>query len=172
MEVITTTVTNFDLHDIARVSRTYNLSKYYIVNHLESQQDFVKKMQDYWSSDFGAEYNSDRQEAFKVVEVKPDLKAVLNEIESKTGKQPVIIATDARKYDNTISYKKLRNNIAKQQRPYLILLGTGWGLTQEIIEDADYILEPIYGNGDYNHLSVRSAASIILDRLVGEEWWI
>ncbi|ADL13169.1 RNA methyltransferase [Acetohalobium arabaticum] len=171
MEVITTTVTNFDLHDIARVSRTYNLDKYYIVNHLDSQQEFVKKMQNYWSSDFGAEYNSDRQEAFKVVEIKPDLEAVLNEIEAETGKEPVVIATDARKYENTIGYKDLRDDIATDQRPYLILLGTGWGLTQEVIEEADYILEPIYGRGDYNHLSVRSAASIILDRLVGEEWW-
>lgn len=171
MKVITTTVTNFDLHDIARVSRTYNLAKYYIVNHLDSQQEFVGKMQDYWSSDFGAEYNSDRQEAFKVVEVKPDLEAVLDEIEAETGKSPVVIATDARKYDNTISYKELRNDIAKEQYPYLILLGTGWGLTQEVVKEADYVLEPIYGRGDYNHLSVRSAASIILDRLIGEEWW-
>lgn len=171
MEVITTTVTNFDLHDIARVSRTYNLDKYYIINHLDSQQEFVKKMQDYWSSDFGAEYNSDRQEAFKVIEIKPDLEAVLEEIEDETGKSPVMIATDAREYENTIGYKELRDDIRQGQRPYLILLGTGWGLTQEIIEEADYILEPIYGRGDYNHLSVRSAASIILDRLVGGEWW-
>jgi len=31
-----------------------------------------------------------------------------------------------------------------------------------------YILEPIRGNAKYNHLSVRSAVSIILDRLLGE----
>jgi hypothetical protein len=35
----------------------------------------------------------------------------------------------------------------------------------------DYILEPVYGPGEYNHLSVRSAVAIILDRLAGEAWW-
>jgi hypothetical protein len=39
------------------------------------------------------------------------------------------------------------------------------------MEQADYILEPIYGPGEYNHLSVRSAVAIILDRLLGEDWY-
>ncbi|MGM0471652.1 MAG: RNA methyltransferase [Bacillota bacterium] len=171
MKVITTTVTNFDLHDISRVSRTYNLNQYYIVNHLDSQQEFVKQMQDYWSSDFGAEYNSDRQEAFSVVEIKPDLAAVKEEITAECGQSPQVIATDARKYDNTIGYRTLRDKLTQEDQPYLLLLGTGWGLTEEVIKRADYILEPIYGNGEYNHLSVRSAASIMLDRLVGSQWW-
>jgi hypothetical protein len=46
-------------------------------------------------------------------------------------------------------------------------LGTGWGLTEECFSAADFILEPIAGNGSYNHLSVRSAAAIMLDRLLG-----
>jgi hypothetical protein len=32
---------------------------------------------------------------------------------------------------------------------------------------ADYILDPLAGAGTYNHLSVRSAVAIILDRLLG-----
>ena len=47
------------------------------------------------------------------------------------------------------------------------MLGTGWGLTDEIMSMADVTLEPILGPTDYNHLSVRSAAAIILDRLRG-----
>jgi len=35
----------------------------------------------------------------------------------------------------------------------------------------DYILEPVSGASDYNHLSVRSAVSIIMDRLLGEFWF-
>jgi hypothetical protein len=48
------------------------------------------------------------------------------------------------------------------------LFGTGWGLTEELFDRADFILEPIKGSGDYNHLSVRTAAAIILDRLLGD----
>ena len=33
---------------------------------------------------------------------------------------------------------------------------------------SDYILEPIRANSKYNHLSVREAVAIILDRLFGE----
>ncbi|MGL5950307.1 MAG: RNA methyltransferase, partial [Cetobacterium sp.] len=42
------------------------------------------------------------------------------------------------------------------------------GLIDEVMNMSDYILEPIRGAADYNHLSVRSAVSIILDRLLGE----
>ena len=41
----------------------------------------------------------------------------------------------------------------------------------EMMKQFDYIVEPIYGAGSYNHLCVRSAAAIILDRLLGEPWW-
>ena len=56
-------------------------------------------------------------------------------------------------------------------RPIYLIFGTGWGLTEEMVKSCDYILEPVWGRGDFNHLSVRSAASIILDRLLAEEWW-
>ena len=41
----------------------------------------------------------------------------------------------------------------------------------EAMKKFDYILEPVYGSCDYNHLCVRSAVAIILDRLAGEAWW-
>ncbi|MCK8825854.1 RNA methyltransferase [Fuchsiella alkaliacetigena] len=170
-KVITTTVTNLDLHDIARAGRTYDVAKYYIVNPLDSQQELVERMREYWASDFGADYNSDRQEAFSVLAIKSELTEVIAEIEEREGATPKLIASDAREYDNSIGYLELRRKIQAQDDPYLLLLGTGWGLVADLIKDTDYILEPIYGQGDYNHLSVRSAASIILDRLLGEEWW-
>jgi len=171
MEVITTTVTNFDLHDIARSSKTYDVNKYYIVNHLESQQKLVGRMKEYWSGDFGAEYNPDRKEAFSILDIKAELAEVVADIKSIEKEAPVLITTDARTYPNTITYKALREKIHSGDRPYLVLLGTGWGLTKEVMNSTEYILEPIYGRGDYNHLSVRSAAAIILDRLLGESWF-
>jgi hypothetical protein len=166
-EVITTTITNLDLHDIARASRTYNLEQYFIVNPLKSQEEMVGRMSDYWGSDFGADYNPDRKEAFSLINYQSDLESTIEEIKDREGTEPQLIATDARTYPNTISYQELRTKFQTEETPYLILLGTGWGLTEEVIESADYMLEPIQGPGDYNHLSVRSAASIILDRLLG-----
>ena len=47
-----------------------------------------------------------------------------------------------------------------------MLFGTGWGLEKSILTEADYVLDPIEGVGEYNHLPVRAAIAIILDRLV------
>jgi hypothetical protein len=60
----------------------------------------------------------------------------------------------------------LRRLLEDRGTPFLILFGTGWGLTQEVKDSSDYVLVPIEGKG-YNHLSVRSAVAIILDRLLG-----
>ncbi|HPG48411.1 MAG TPA: RNA methyltransferase [Petrotogaceae bacterium] len=42
-------------------------------------------------------------------------------------------------------------------------------MPEEIRETCSYELEPIRGFSDFNHLSVRAAAAITLDRLIGEE---
>jgi hypothetical protein len=51
--------------------------------------------------------------------------------------------------------------------PWLIMLGTGWGLGPDLLSAAHRRLQPIHGADSYNHLSVRAAAAVILDRLLG-----
>jgi len=170
-DIITTTVTNLDLHDISRAGKTYDINKYFVINPIESQQALVRRMQKYWTSEYGAEYNPNRNEAFSVLEISDSLDQSIERIREMTGKTPIVIATDARPYPNTISYINMREKIYNSDRPIYIIFGTGWGMTPETMNRCDYILEPIWGRGDFNHLSVRSAASIILDRLLSEEWW-
>ena len=83
-------------------------------------------------------------------------------------KKPKIIATSAKPGEKRIDSRKLKVEIREAKAPYLILFGTGWGMTEELLARADAILEPINGEGGYNHLSVRSATAIILDRLLGK----
>ena len=170
-EIVTTAITNFDIHDIARTARTYDLAKYFIIHPHESQKDLAQEIITYWQDGFGGQYNPDRKEALSIVEVAPDIEAVKDYIYAKEGVYPVIVTTDARKYANTISYKKLRNELSAANRPCLLLFGTGWGIENSVMMQFDYILEPIYGPGTYNHLPVRAAVAIILDRLRGENWW-
>ncbi len=170
-EKITTTITNLDLHDISRAAKTYDVEKYFVVNHLESQQALVKRMQDYWTSGFGSDYNENRQEAFSLLNISDDLDSTLAKIKEETGKDAIMIATDAKEFPNSKSFAEMREFIFNIDRPILIIYGTGWGLTEETLNRCDYILDPIYGRGDFNHLSVRSAASIILDRLLSSPWW-
>jgi hypothetical protein len=61
------------------------------------------------------------------------------------------------------------SRLAATERPVLVLFGTGWGLSPALIDDADVRIEPIRARGEtgYNHLSVRAACAITLDRLLG-----
>lgn len=164
---ITTAFTNLDAHDIARAAKTYGVSKFYLVNPNQEQRNLVTKVIDHWTKGPGVEFNPTRREALEIVDIKEDLKEVLGDIEKTEGCRPKVIATDARiKKDNMMGYKELRKEILKKDQPFLILFGTGWGLDDEVIDSADYTLKPVKGFDSYNHLSVRSAASIVLDRLL------
>ena len=131
----------------------------------------VRKIMGFWRGDVGKNYNSYRTEAFDIVDIQPSIEAAVDAVTRIEGKRPYIVTTDARTYANTISYKELRRRRDTDDTPILLLFGTGYGMTSETMEKFDYILEPIYGAGEYNHLSVRSAAAIIFDRLAGEAWW-
>lgn len=170
-EIVTTAITNFDVHDIARTSRTYQIEKYFIIHPVPSQAELAKQIIGYWQTGYGSTYNPDRQEAFRILEIVPEIRAAVEAITVQEGQAPLIVTTDARKYPQTVSYATLRRQIGEQDKPLLLLFGTGWGIEQAVMEQFDYILEPIYGPGDYNHLPVRAAVAIILDRLLGEAWW-
>jgi hypothetical protein len=170
-KIITTAITNFDIHDIARTSRTYGMRRYFIIHPSEAQAELAQDIVSYWQDGFGAQYNPDRREAFSILTVTPNIKAAIQEITEREGTRPIVVATDARKFVNSISYGDLRVKIADTTAPVLLLFGTGWGIEKSVMEQFDYILEPIYGPCDYNHLPVRAAVAIILDRLCGEKWW-
>lgn len=171
MQVIAGAVTNFDIHDISRTCRTYDVARYYIVHPLEVQRKIIQKIIGYWQEGYGRVYNPDRSDALDRVCWQPDIEACIKDIEAETGMRPWIVTTDARIYPNTVSYGFMRQKVQEEEKPVLLLLGTGFGLEAETMKGFDYILEPIYGACDYNHLCVRSAAAIILDRLAGEPWW-
>lgn len=171
MDVVTTSVTNLDLHDIARVARTYNVEGFYVVHPAPNQQKLVKEILSYWQEGYGGTYNADRKEAFTILHLAETFQEVLREIEEEIGQKVITVATDARTYPNTVSYRQLKEKIFTEDHAYLLLFGTGWGMEKDQMLQADYILEPIAVDSDYNHLSVRSAVSIIIDRLLGEFWF-
>ncbi|MDY3982957.1 MAG: RNA methyltransferase [Veillonellaceae bacterium] len=171
MDVITTAITNYDIHDIARASITYDVAQYFIINNIPAQRELAEEVIEHWQSGFGSTYNPDRTEAFSIVSVLPTMVDAICKVEELEGQKPLIVTTDARTYANTVTYASMRQKLESGTVPVLVLFGTGYGMTKETMNQFDYILEPIYGHGDYNHLSVRSAVSIILDRLRGEAWW-
>lgn len=171
MQVITTALTNYDLHDISRSARTYNVRTYFLIHPVESQREMAERIMKHWQTGAGSTYNPNRREAFEETALVPTLKDAVDRITKECGEAPAIVTTDARVYPNTVSYRFMRKEIHEGTKPVFILFGTGYGMTREMMKEFDYILEPIYGGGTYNHLCVRSAVAIILDRLLGEPWW-
>jgi len=166
-EVIAAAVTSLDLHDIARTARTYGARGFHVVTPLEDQQVLVGRIIDHWVTGVGSQYNPDRQEALSLIRVWPTLEATLAEVAREEGERPLTVVTSARKGHQDLSHAGL-HKMVRDDRPIMVIFGTAWGLAPELMENADYRLAPIGGNGHYNHLAVRSAAAIILDRMLGE----
>lgn len=165
----TTSVTSLDIHDIARSATTYGVRHYYLVTPLEDQQKIVHKMLDFWTKGTGVSYNPSRHRAVSQVSCEARLDDVIADIEKKEGKKPLLIATSAQENmqrDKCITYFD-QKKVWEQKRPVLLIFGTGQGLGQTILNRVDYILLPLQGYSDFNHLSVRSAAAVIFDRWLG-----
>ncbi|MEN3033977.1 MAG: RNA methyltransferase [Aquificaceae bacterium] len=162
--VVTSFVT-LDLHDIARPVRAYELGSYYIIQPVDGQREVIKKQLQYWLSEEGAKINPTRHEVVSLVKLSYTLDEVMEDIFTQTGKRPKLIGTDAREYPFKISYKELTEILKDKNQQFLLVFGTGYGIPPELLKTFDYMLEPIKGAGDWNHLSVRNAVAIILDRL-------
>ncbi|HXV79685.1 MAG TPA: tRNA (guanosine(37)-N1)-methyltransferase TrmD [Candidatus Binatia bacterium] len=166
-QVVTTAVTNMDIHDIARSARTYGIDGFYVVTPVKALQKLARKIIDHWEQGYGSQYNVTRKEALALVRITDTLDDVLIDIERECGGKPLLVVTSAKSGDHRTSFTDLRNMLIKSSQPFLLVLGTGWGLTEAIFARSDYVLEAIEGATGYNHLSVRSAAAIIFDRLLG-----
>ena len=169
-EIVATSTTSMDIHDIARSARTYGVARYFVITPLPSQQEIAWRVRGFWTEGEGARENSRRGEALEYLVVADDLDETLTWIQQAEGKDPYLVATSARASAKVeISYGELKRRLRTDPRPAYILFGTGWGMAEELIEVCDAILPPIMPDADFNHLSVRAAAAIVLDRVAGED---
>jgi hypothetical protein len=166
-QVVATSLTTLNLHDLARLTVTYGTQGCYVVTPLQRQQELAKHVIAHWTHGYGAVYNPTRAEALHHLQIVDSLEALKQDILQRWGAMPRYIATDARPFPGRISYAALRKILWGHEAIFLLLLGTGWGLSEELIRRCEYILDPIYGPTSYNHLPVRVAAGIMLDRLLG-----
>ncbi len=166
-EVICSAVTNLDIHDIARAARTYGVKGYYIVTTLTDQKVLVDKIVSHWTHGHGGDVNPDRKKALQLVGIVDSVAGAVSRIRDIGQKDVTVVATTAKMGQADTSFSEMKAEIS-QGGACLILLGTAWGLCDEVISSSDRVLEPLQGSSDYNHLSVRSAASIILDRLLSD----
>ncbi len=165
--VVTSAVTNMDIHDIARSGRTFGVRRFYVVTPVHALRELAGRILEHWETGHGAAYNRTRKDALEIVRLTEDLDHTIIDVEHDAGAPPLLLVTSARTRQPTLGYDGLRRMIRDGDRPLLVLFGTGWGLTEEVLGRADHRLPAINGVGTYNHLSVRTAAAIVLDRACG-----
>ncbi|MBO9667700.1 MAG: RNA methyltransferase [Bdellovibrio sp.] len=166
-KTVATNVTNFDIHDIARAAQVYGVEKYYIIHPMQEQLMFVDRVLDHWRTGQGAKYNPMRKTALGPVKT---IESVEKAIEDWNDPETLIIATSARDEGlKKYSFAELRHAMHVEKRSVFMLFGTGNGMTSELLKSCSGVLESIRGAPprDYRHLSVRSAVSICLDRVMG-----
>lgn len=169
-DTVATAVTNLDIHDLARAARTYSVRGTLIVTPIEQQRSLVRRIVGHWVEGEGASHNPIRAQAFQGVDVAVDVDEASRIVEEQTGAHPAWVATGANLDTHITDYSALRRRISSEEGALLLLFGTGWGLTDSILSRCHLRLPAIRalpGRDGYNHLSVRSAVSIILDRLMG-----
>ncbi len=165
----TSSLTNLDIHDIARVSRTYGLGGYYIITPLKDQQEVLQGILRHWLQGPAGKSHADRAEALKLVRPVTSIAEAKNHVHSQTGVQPQVWGSSAQWGVDKNTPPLMPFDMARQkleQAPALLLLGTGHGLAPEVLQNCDGFLRPLRFLSDYNHLSVRAAAAILVDRIL------
>lgn len=168
-ELVTTAITNLDLHDMARSARTFGVADMFVIHPVAAQRTLAERIRDHWVDGSGKRRIPDRAVALEVLRVVPsidDVYAALAGPEGRRGVEVWTTAASARAL-SVASFADAAPRLRESGPPVLILFGTGWGLANELVEGADVRLEPIRGaeGSGYNHLSVRAACAITLDRL-------
>jgi hypothetical protein len=164
--IVTTAVTNLDVHDLARSARTYGCTDYFVAHPIAAQRELVTRIRDHWTEGSSGRRIPDRREALRVLRIVESLDVAVDALGGRAAVE--IWATAARELGPTLPFVAARARLEGEGKAILLMFGTGWGLAPAVVAGADALLEPIRGGGDgYNHLSVRSACAIALDRLCG-----
>jgi len=165
--VVTSSITNLDVHDLARAARTFGLSDYFVVHPIAAQRELVLRIQTHWTEGSSGHRIPARKDALGLVRAVASLD---DAFEALGGRAAIEVwSTGANDVQGALATSAAREKLGAEGVPVLVLFGTAWGLAAEVHARANARLAPIVAReSGYNHLSVRSACAIYLDRLRGE----
>ncbi|QCC85112.1 tRNA (guanosine(37)-N1)-methyltransferase TrmD [Desulfovibrio desulfuricans] len=167
-------LTNLDIHDIARISRSYAMGFFYAVTPLRDQLRVLEEILRHWTRGPGGIGNADRAQALGLVQPATSLEEAVAHMTAQYGTRPRLVASsavwpDRGKASQLESMPMTPRDVRRwcDQGPVMLCLGTAQGLAPEVLEQCEGTLRPVRFLG-YNHLSVRSAAAILADRILGD----
>lgn len=165
---VASAITNVDVHDLARSARTYGLAGYWVVSPIAAQRLLVDRILEHWRTGAGARRVPERSVALSICQATESIDTAIAGITEREGRAPRLWATAAKAPPgrDLLGWSEARETIARSDAPILILFGTAHGLHASVMARTDVIVAPIQPQSDYNHLSVRAACAITLDRLL------
>ena len=95
-QLVTTAVTNMDIHDICRAGKTYGVQAFYLVTPVKPLQKLALKIIDHWELGYGSQYNVTRKDALALARISDNLDDTIIDIDKETGHKPWIVVTSAR----------------------------------------------------------------------------
>jgi len=165
---VTSAITNLDVHDLARSARTYGCTDYFLVHPIAAQRDLVARILEHWRDGSSGKRIPDRKTALAIARTVSSLDEAY---EAMGGRANIEVwVTAARSVTSApIESSEARARLLTDGKPVLLLFGTGWGMARDVIDGADAVIAPIRASEEsgFNHLSVRAACAILLDRLRG-----
>ncbi|MBO4369044.1 MAG: tRNA (guanosine(37)-N1)-methyltransferase TrmD [Desulfovibrio sp.] len=165
----TSSLTNLDIHDIARVSASYGLGPFYVVQPLTDQRELLQTLLRHWLQGPAHRTHPDRAHALRSVTPCTSLEEAIAFCTTYYGMRPFVLASSANwpKKKNVPLLASHDVRVLLDKGPVLFCLGTAQGLADEAVEQCDYLVRPLRFL-EYNHLSVRSACAIYADRILGD----
>lgn len=163
--LVDSSITQVDLHDLCRLARTYGLGSVRCITRLPSQQSLVRKMLGFWHEGAGRDYNPKRRDALSLLHLHDSFDQCLESLQGENAKPPLVIGTSARIHQKNLEFQQLSNIMLSSGRQTVLVFGTAWGLSETQLHRCDGVLPAVQGYDGFNHLSVRCAAAILIDRL-------
>lgn len=160
-------ITTLDAHDFARMGKTYGAQRAYMVTPVEDQKRLVARIIGHWKDDESVSRLDGRKSlAVEILRAVDSIDEMIADAKGRS-KRVRLLATSASRVPGAVTPDQWRAEAGGEGDEWVVLFGTAYGLGKSLVERSDMVLSPVDGPTEFNHLPVRGASAIILDRLFG-----
>ena len=128
--VVTTAITNLDVHDLARSARTYGASDYFLVHPIAAQRELAERIEKHWTEGSSGKRIPARKDALALVRAVPSLEDAFAAMGGRAAIE--VWRTGAKATPGVLVDGRSARARRSDGKPILILFGTAWGLAPEI----------------------------------------
>src|SRR5262249_15158094 len=125
--VITTAITNMDLHDLARSACTYGVTDVFVVHPVAAQRELATRVKEHWVGGSGARRIPTREPALSLLRIVASLDEAYEALGGRRAIDVWVTTANGEGREST-SFRVARKRLLGEGTT-LVLFGTGWGLS-------------------------------------------